>query len=649
MESSLLELQSVVKDLSKCHCEKAGFCPIFNLEMGISPPNFLWCQSATEEQRKTFFQNNQKVVKNVKERPNFAPVVNFYDKLPEKKSNFAVCVIPANDSAAELLDISRESIKSYAEKCGADYIELSGNQCEEWPIGNKFRLYEVSSTYDKTVFFDCDVIVKEETPDLFKITPNDKISAYDEYHDWSDKKWIVEQYRLINKGFDRPPDANIPRFMINSGVLVIPKSCCEYYKQPDVPYPKIWCFDQQYLSMVIPDDKFFRLDRRWNNCFATVDFWDFIENSFIFHINGVKEGDANFAPNARQSLMEYFRDTPRPTEYGCKTRNMGLPDSYNLPHNMDEVEIITYHYNLTQSKNLTRTYKTWIRSLKNIAPHIKCYEVVFDDREPEIDGSIVIRADSKKNCMWQKESLMNLAIKNIPDHKKYFFWIDHDQCYASPNWLNECVEKINNGFDFVQLFKMNHYLDKTHSILDSSYSRAYVCHTQDNKGSRNRRGAPGLGWACNTNSLKKITPLPNTMIGSGDEWLAAGLLRQIDFYIYVEGGIGHKEVWHNNKYKNARELSKYAKVTRDHIVKHIKMTMEKYFNTSYCTADSFHLWHGDFSNRQYLSRYEIISDCKIDIEKDIFVNEDGLLEFKEYKLDASKRLYKYFLDRKEDS
>ena len=576
---------------------------------------------------------------------NLVTIVNFYDELPKKTSDFAVCVIPFNESEMELLDVSGDSIKSYAKKCGADYIELSGDQSfnGEWPIGNKFRLHQVTSVYKKTVFFDCDVIVKRNAPDLFETTPDDEISAYDEYHDWKDKEWITRQYQTINKFFGKPFDYNIPRFMINSGVMVIPNSCCEYYKQPTEPYPTIYCFDQQYLSMRLPDRKFFQLDRRWNNSFATIDFWDYIKDSYVQHINDSRPISQDEFCN-RKDLMRYFSNTKNPTEYDCKTRHIDLPDSYIIPDNMDEVEIITYHYNLTQSKNLTRTYKVWIESLKNIAPYIKCYEVVFDDREPEIEGSIVIPADSKRNCMWQKESLMNLATKNIPDHKKYFLWIDHDQCYTGPNWLNECVEKINNGFDFIQLFKRNHYLDKTHSVVSSSNSRAYVCHTQDNRTSRNSRGAPGLGWACNIDSLKKISPLPNTMIGSGDEWLAAGILREINFYqilvASIAGGCSTPQ---------SEELSGYNEKTVAHILNHIKMTMQMYFNTWYCTCDSFHLWHGDFSNRQYTSRYDIVNECKIDIEEDIFINDNGLLEFKEHKLDASARLYKFFLDRKEDS
>ena len=134
------------------------------------------------------------------------------------------------------------------------------------------------------------------------------------------------------------------------------------------------------------------------------------------------------------------------------------------------------------------------------------------------------------------------------------------------------------------------------------------------------------------------------MIGSGDEWLAAGILREINFYqilvASIAGGCSTPQ---------SEELSGYNEKTVAHILNHIKMTMQMYFNTWYCTCDSFHLWHGDFSNRQYTSRYDIVNECKIDIEEDIFINDNGLLEFKEHKLDASARLYKFFLDRKEDS
>lgn len=41
-------------DLSKCHCENPGFCPIFNRTMGSNPPDWEWCQKTKGEERKKY-------------------------------------------------------------------------------------------------------------------------------------------------------------------------------------------------------------------------------------------------------------------------------------------------------------------------------------------------------------------------------------------------------------------------------------------------------------------------------------------------------------------------------------------------------------------------------------------------------------------
>ena len=38
-------------DFSKCICDKPGFCRLYQKEMTESPPNWQWCQNATEKQR----------------------------------------------------------------------------------------------------------------------------------------------------------------------------------------------------------------------------------------------------------------------------------------------------------------------------------------------------------------------------------------------------------------------------------------------------------------------------------------------------------------------------------------------------------------------------------------------------------------------
>ena len=125
--------------------------------MGIKPPNWQWCLDATQPERVKHFVDTQN--SRNKKNNHSVELVDFHDDLPEKTKDIAVCVIPANEPALELLGITRDSIKSYAKKCDADYIELTGDQHPDWPMANKWRVHKVSSTYEKTLYLDSDVFV----------------------------------------------------------------------------------------------------------------------------------------------------------------------------------------------------------------------------------------------------------------------------------------------------------------------------------------------------------------------------------------------------------------------------------------------------------------------------------------------------------
>lgn len=270
--------------------------------MTATPPNWQWCQGLTEEERKKYHDKINSKSRTIQRatKKGFADIVNLVDNIPTPTSDYAVCVIPANNSAMELLNISRESIKTYAKKCDADYIELTGDQHPDWPMANKYRLYQVTSKYNKTLYLDCDVFISPNADNIFDETPDDKISAYDEYEVWQLKNetgWIEQQQdtiirRLNEKELhDKYLDNGrtiFPNSMINGGVLVIPKSCSHYYQQPESPYPKHWCFDQNYLTLLLPDDKFHKLDYKYNNLRESPWFYKNFHKSFFNHCNGGK-------------------------------------------------------------------------------------------------------------------------------------------------------------------------------------------------------------------------------------------------------------------------------------------------------------------------------------------------------------------------
>lgn len=314
------------------------------------------------------------------------------------------------------------------------------------------------------------------------------------------------------------------------------------------------------------------------------------------------------------------------------SNRFNFPRSYSIPINMNEVEIITFHFNASKSKRLIETYYEFNFFLRNLKDYITCYEIVFDDRQPEIKNSKIIKATLEKNCMWQKESLMNIGIKEAKKKgKKYIIWVDHDLVFSNPNWLIESINSLKNGFNFLQPFNKVNYLDKElKKVFIISKGRVYVKKTSDNKLSRNVKGAPGAVWASRVEDLDKIMPLPNSFLGSGDEFLAQGLF--------------HDDDWANHSHH-----FNYEKRVEQMVERHIKKTQSHNFKVDYIDNTCYHLWHGDFSNRQYTTRYDIVKKHNVDVINDLFVNDDGLLEFVGDKSkEFSKALLNYFVSRKED-
>ena len=287
-------------DFSVCHCDGLSFCPLFNCD--ISHKHRKWCNSEGKEKKMSYYQETKSIKNSIRNAINRGKVetVDFKDVLPKPKSRYAICVIPATTSASDSLNITRQSIVNYATRCCADYIELTGDQSPEWPIANKYRLHQVTKSYDKTLYLDCDVFVKSNTPNLFLITPDDKISAYDEWECWSSigqTDWILKQQETIaHKVLDersRNVHLDNGKFfsnsMLNGGVLVIPRSLSKYYKQPENAYPKSWCFDQNYLTLVLPKHELHRLSYKFNCTYTSKNFFQRQGHSYLLHLNNLSK------------------------------------------------------------------------------------------------------------------------------------------------------------------------------------------------------------------------------------------------------------------------------------------------------------------------------------------------------------------------
>ena len=282
--------------LENCQCDCAGFCEVYQRKM--DEKGFGWCKKTTEEKREWYaLMHNPFLARDTRktQRHGLLKPLDFRDDIQEPSSDYALVVVNANPYSESHLALTKDAIVEYAEKCGADYIELTGDQCPEFSIYNKFRIHAVTKRYKKTLFLDADICVNKNTPNIFDITPDDKISAFVDHElfmqDDSGRTypWIEEALdSAYLSGCDDYPEENRDNQMINSGVLVIPQSLSDYYKQPVRKYLKFWCFDQIHLTLMLPKDKLNTLGVEWNNTAIPNEdkFLERLDDTYFDHLNG---------------------------------------------------------------------------------------------------------------------------------------------------------------------------------------------------------------------------------------------------------------------------------------------------------------------------------------------------------------------------
>jgi hypothetical protein len=253
--------------------------------------------------------------------------------------------------------------------------------------------------------------------------------------------------------------------------------------------------------------------------------------------------------------------------------------------------IITTHWNPAGFAALRRTYLNW---LPTVGHPVHCIELAFDHSPAELPGATVIRGDASQ-VLWQKERATNLAIHALPPWVRLVAWIDHDIILTRPDWLAEAAARITAGAHAVQLFDRIRYLDADGSTLDERPSATAVLAAGGRPGT-----APGGAWMASRDWLTSIGGLYDaSIVGGGDATFFAALTKSDD---------GHTR----------RQTPRL----RDHARRYIDRITDARWD--FVPGLAVHLWHGDRSRRQYVTRDDILARHDFDPTRHIEPAPNGL-------------------------
>lgn len=357
---------------------------------------------------------------------------------------------------------------------------------------------------------------------------------------------------------------------------------------------------------------------------------------------------------------------------------------------------ITVYFNPCNYLNRYDNYKTFRTRTKLQGLKLITVELTFGkDRsvlnDPEDAEKVIhIKGKRKKNVMWQKERLLNIALENLPDNCTKVCWIDCDIIFQDSDWVKKTSDKLdevpivqpysvvsllpkgwrssgdNNMlwvsgdqtkssyayFKIYQLMRfrgdeynrvfMKTYPNAENIGLSKRYDNAYLDIDSDKPKEEVVKElelliesylTPGYCWAATRDLLTKIGGFYDRhIVGGGDNIIRDGLedstIPKIRTCLFTE--------------KHLKDIEKYTSKLYSHV---------KGKGIGCIDGIILHMYHGTVENRQYFKRYRILLDHNFDPKKHIFINKKGILEwdFKQSHTKLlAKKLRKYFKQRSED-
>lgn len=269
------------------------------------------------------------------------------------------------------------------------------------------------------------------------------------------------------------------------------------------------------------------------------------------------------------------------------------------------------------------------------------------------DGDIVIRLTGDSH-IWQKERLLNIGIASLPPHVKYVAWIDCDVSFSRKDWADETITVLESKGGIVQLFETVVHCPKCFDpisehenvVLENpslyrevsgasiasrgNYKLPKKIFARDDAVKQGQTTeSPGHAWAARIEDLREIGIYDSNIVGGGDSVFFYGATGTLN--ASVEGGI--YSPFHARHMLAWRDRAQHFGLFR---------------NIGFLHGVLIHYWHGDFADRKYSKRHQILLKANYNPEHDVRLSSNQTWQWVSPAGGLARQVHNYFKTRKED-
>lgn len=258
------------------------------------------------------------------------------------------------------------------------------------------------------------------------------------------------------------------------------------------------------------------------------------------------------------------------------------------------------------------------------------------------DADILIQVDGT-DVLWQKERLLNIAVRALPQECEYVAWLDADIVFRQGDWPAR-LERVLERHSLAQLFHKSRHLGPSESV-DSPRSSGARLVTDgfaarmtngslppsvfSNQGRSQKLGySPGFAWASRRETIEELTLYDAMIMGGGDKVVAAAAYGRIEetveAYAMNACQARHFRAWAGPFFKRIRG------------------------DIGHVEGMIFHLWHGRQRDRRIGTRYQGFEEFGFDPFRDIRIDGNGCWRWNSAKPELHRFVKDYFASRRED-
>lgn len=297
--------------------------------------------------------------------------------------------------------------------------------------------------------------------------------------------------------------------------------------------------------------------------------------------------------------------------------------------------VITTFYNPLNLKSKQKNYNFFKSRLRKQGVNLLTVECAFNKQDfclkKEVDADILIQVRSS-SVMWQKERLLNVALKYLPKNCDKIAWLDADIIFLDDNWASKASYFLQNHeivkpfSQAIRLSKLESKLVLNNKIDNIKLSSDKLVNYYSIFDKDKTRYLAVLGTCARREVFDNCGFYDKMILYGADKVLASSFLK--------------KDYINNNLPPVLLEDIK--KWQRNFSLKHPRI------NIHYLNGTVYHLFHGALKYKKYNEMNKPLHQYNFNPQRDLKINKEGCFEWGSDKTDFHNYLIQYFHNRNED-